>query len=101
MNPFEIATRDIFDNPDFLDEAKIGGATVPVIPSGISEAPVVTEFGVDEGVSFFLRVRRSDLAEPRRNDLVLFHGVEYRVASCSIDASGLVWKIDLKSRSSR
>ena len=101
MNPFEIATLDIFGNADFLDEATVAGATVPVIASEIAEAPALTEFGLDEGVSFFLRVQKASLAEPRKNDLVVFHGVEYRIARATLDSSGLVWRIDLKSKSSR
>lgn len=103
MTPFEIMTDDIFGNPDFTDTAAFGQQTgVTVIASEISDDARLTEFGLDDGVSFFLRVRRADLnAEPRKNDLVTFKGVEYRIASFSLDSSGLVYRIDLKSKSSR
>lgn len=102
MNPFEIATNDIFENPDFVESANVGGATVPVLASERTEDAQLTEFGMDDGVSFFLRVRASDLGSaPKKNDAVVFHGVEYRAASVALDSSGLVWRIDLKSKTTR
>lgn len=102
MNPFEIATNDIFENPDFIETAMFGSSSVPVIASERTDAAKLTEFGLDEGVSFFLRARRADLAaDPKRNDLVTFNGVEYRVDQAALDSSALVWKIYLKSKSSR
>lgn len=102
MNPFEIATNDIFENPDFLEYATIGDASVPVLASEIAESARLDEFGIDEGVTFFLRVRASDLeSAPVRNALITFHSVEYRIDRAALDSSALVWKIDLKSKSSR
>ena len=102
MNPFEIATEDIFSNPDFLDTAIIAGNEVPVIASEITEDEQLTEFGLDDGVNFFLRVERRLLTvPPKKNMLLSFKGNEYRVAKASLDSAGLVWKIDLQSKSSR
>ena len=102
MNPFETATNDIFLNPDFAETALIGSSTVTVLASEVSADPQLSEFGLDEGVSFFLRVRSVDLAAPpKKNDLITFNGVEYRVASVVLDSSALVYRINLKSKSSR
>lgn len=102
MNPFETATNDIFLNPDFAETALIGSSTVTVLASDISADPQLSEFGLDDGVSFFLRVRAVDLAAPpKKNDLITFNGVEYRVASVVLDSSALVYRINLKSKSSR
>ena len=101
MTPFEIATEDIFANPDFVESATVGGTVVPVIASEISGDPTLSQFGLNEGISFFLRIRKSDLASPQKNDLVTFNGVEYRVDSFALDSSGLVWRVNLKSKSSR
>ena len=102
MTPFEIATNDIFTNADFAEEALFGENRVVVIASELSQDAVLSEFGLDEGASFFLRARAADLNKaPAKNDLVTFHGVEYRVSSVVLDSSGLVYRINLKSKSSR
>lgn len=103
MTPFDIATDDIFGNPDFTETATFGEQTnVTVIASEISADAQLDEFGLDEGVSFFLRVRKSDLtAAPKKNDLVTFNGIQYRISSFTLDSSGLVYRINLKSKSSR
>lgn len=100
MNPFDIATNDIFENPDFADTAEIGGENVSVIASSVTENASLTEFGFDEGVSFFLRVKKADLnTEPKKNDIVVYNGERFRVASVTLDSAALVYKIDLKSMS--
>ena len=103
MTPFEVMTDDIFGNPDFTETAAFGQQTgVTVIASEISADSRVDEFGLDEGIDFFLRVRKADLnTEPKKNDLVTFNGIEYRIAAFTLDSSGLVYRIDLKSKSSR
>ena len=102
MNPFETATDDIFQNPDFAETAQFGNSSVTVLASEIQADPQLSEFGLDDGVSFFLRVRAADLAAaPKKNDLITFHGVEYRVASVVLDSSALVYRINLRSKSSR
>ena len=103
MTPFEIAMEDIFENPDFIESATFGEQTnVTVIASEISEDARLDEFGMNEGVSFFLRVRKADLTkQPAKNDLVTFNGIQYRISSFTLDSAGLVYRIYLKSKSSR
>lgn len=102
MNPFEIATEDIFDNPDFLELAVIAGQEVPVIVSELTEDAKLTEFGMDDGVGFFLRVKRQLLPDPlKKNSIVHFRGVDYRVDSAVLDSAGLVCRINLQSKSTR
>lgn len=103
MTPFEIATDDIFTNPDFTETATFGEQTnVTVIASEISEDARLDEFGLDEGVDFFLRVRKADLnTAPAKNALVTFNGIQYRISSFTLDSSGLVYRVNLKSKSSR
>ena len=98
--PFAIATEDIFADPNFRETATLGSSTITVIASSVTEDPTVTAFGIDGGVSFFLRVLASE-AMPRKNDLITFRGVEYRAAACTLDAAGLVWRVDLASKTSR
>lgn len=103
MNPFELATIDIFSDPNFTDTAIIGGREVTVIRSAITDSPVLSEFGIDEGESFTLQVMKKELlvCAPRQNDLVTYGGERFRIQSVELDSSGLVYRITLKSRSSR
>ena len=101
MNPFEIASEDVFANPDFTETAEVRGGRVSVIASGVTDDPRLGEFGLDEGVSFFLRIRKRDVSSVRKNDLIKFRGVEYRAAAVRLDSAGLVWEVDLRSTSGR
>ena len=101
MTPFEQLTADIFANPDFTERAGINGKEIPVIASEISEEERLTRFGVDDGVSFFLRVQKIHAVGIRRNDKVLFRGETYKVDKISLDSAALSYSLDLKSVSSR
>ena len=101
MTPFDIATADIFTNADFIETALFGEQSIPVIASEIAEDPALGDFGLDEGVSFFLRIRTADAAAIARNDLITFRGQTFRVKSATLDAAGLAWRVYLTSKSTR
>jgi len=101
-NPFAQATASIFANADFAESATFGSTSAVVIRSKITEAEELRQFGIDEGVSFFLRVQVASLAAPpKRNDLVTFGGVEYRVDRVELDSADQTYAVYLKSKSSR
>lgn len=101
-NPFDVAIDDIYADTDFTATATIGSASVTVIASEITDAPVLGEFGIDSGISFFIRCKVSDLVtEPKQNDLITYNATQYRVEHVSIDSVGKEYKIYLKSKSSR
>lgn len=101
MNPFETATEILMTNPDFTDTAVIAGSTVTVVASELSEAEVLTEFGEDAGVSFFLRVEARNLATPpKKYDIIQFRGVEYKLDRIDLDSGGLVYRLYLRSLTS-
>ena len=101
MNPFEAATQTIMTNPDFTDTAVIAGSTVTVVASELSEAEVLTEFGEDAGVSFFLRVEARNLsAPPKKYDIIQFRGVDYKLNNFDLDSGGLVYRLYLRSLTS-
>ena len=101
MNPFETATQTIMTNPDFTDTAVIAGSTVTVVASELSEAELLTEFGEDAGVSFFLRVEARNLATPpKKYDIIEFHGAEYKLDRSDLDSAGLVYRLYLRSLTS-
>lgn len=99
-NPFATATQTIMTNPDFTDVCYIGGSTAgtTTVASELSEAEVLTEYGEDAGVSFFLRIEARLLTEPpKKYDLVTFHDVTYKIDRVDLDSAGLVYRIYLKS----
>lgn len=101
-DPFTQAINDIFSDENFISSALFGSSSVPVIVSSIPAEEKVTQFGIDEGISFTIQVRSADLAaSPKRNDLITYQGTEYRVDRVELESSGIVWKIYLKSKSSR
>ena len=101
-DPFQQAINDIFSDENFISSALFGSSSVPVIVSAIPADEKITQFGIDEGVSFTIQVKTADLASaPKRNDLITYQGTEYRVDRVELESSGIVWKIYLKSKSSR
>lgn len=101
-DPFRQAINDIFADVNFTESAAFGETVVPVIVSAIPAEEKITQFGLDEGVSFTIQVKTSDLASaPKRNDLITYQGKEYRADRVELESSGIVWKIYLKSKSSR
>lgn len=101
-DPFTQAINDIFSDENFISSALFGSYSVPVIVSAIPAEEKVTQFGLDEGVSFTIQARSADLAAaPKRNDLITYQGTEYRVDRVELESSGIVWKIWLRSKSTR
>lgn len=102
MNPFETATIDIMTNPDFRETATFRGADVSVVASELAESPVLTEFGEDDGVSFFLRIEARLLdSPPKKYELITFRSVTYKIDHIDLDSAGLVYRVYLRSLTSR
>lgn len=96
MTPFEQLTADIFANPDFAESAGINGREIPVIASEISEEERLTRFGVDDGVSFFLRVQKIHAVGIKRHDTIVFRGEKFKVDRIVLDSAALMFRLDLK-----
>jgi hypothetical protein len=103
-NPFEQATIDMMTNPDFGEVCYIGGSTVGTtcVCSELTEAAVITEFGDDDGESFYLRIEARLLSTPpKKYDKITFRNVTYKIDRIDLDSAGLVYRVYLKSLSSR
>lgn len=101
MTPFELAIRDIFDHPDFAVFAIFRGKQVRCLSSAIAEDSVIGQFGIEDGITFALDVLCSDLeSAPKRNELITYNGVEYRIDRAVLDSAATSWKIYLKSKNS-
>ena len=102
MNLFEAATQLMMSNPDFTETATFRGSSITVIASELAFAPPVTEFGEDEGESFFLRIEARLLSSPpQKDEQITFRGATYKIDRADLDSAGLVWRVYLKSLSSR
>lgn len=104
MNPFESATIDMMTNPDFGETCYIGGSTAGTtcVCSELSEAAIITEFGDDAGESFYLRIEKRLLSTPpKKYDRITFRGTTYKIDRIDLDSAGLVYRVYLKSLSSR
>ena len=102
MNPFEAATNILMNNQDFTETATFRGASISVVASEIGLAPTLTDFGEDEGESFFLRILASLLlTPPEKYEQITFRGTTYKIDRADLDSAGLVWRVYLKSLSSR
>ena len=104
MNPFEQATITMMTNPDFGELCYIGGSTVGTtcVCSELSEAAVITEFGDDAGETFYLRIEKRLLATaPKKYDRIAFRDTTYKIDRVDLDSAGLVYRVYLRSLSSR
>lgn len=102
MNPFETATRQIMSNPDFTESATFRGASIVVVASELTESPVLTDYGEDDGESFFLRIEARLLdSPPKKYELITFRGTSYKIDHADLDSAGLVFRVYLKSLTSR
>ena len=102
MNPFEAATNILMNNPDFTEMATFRGSSITVVASETGMAPTLTDFGEDEGESFFLRIMASALSSPpQKYEEITFRGTTYKIDRADLDSAGLVYRVYLKSLTSR
>lgn len=94
-NPFDILVDDIFRNRDITEEMIFNGRAVRVGVSAIDFGPMVTDFGAEQGVSFYLTVRATDAVGIKRGSLVQYRGETYKVDHTEVDAAGLSVKVYL------
>lgn len=101
---FEQATITMMTNPDFTELCYIGGSTAGTVcvASDLAESPVLTEFGEDDGVSFFLRIEVRLLSTPpKKYEKISFRGTTYKIDRADLDSAGLVYRVYLKSLTSK
>lgn len=102
MTAFEQATITMMNNPDFVESCTFRESSVPCVASETAESPVLTEFGEDEGVSFYLRIEgRLLVSPPKKYEKITFRGTTYKIDRADLDSAGLVYRIYLKSLTSK
>lgn len=95
MTPFDVLVEDIFRNKDITEEMIFNGRRCRVGVSAIDIVPEVTDYGAEQGVSFYLSVRAEDAAGIKRGSLIEYRGQTYKVARTEIDAAGLTVNVFL------
>ena len=95
MNIFENFYKDLFASNDFKREVKINGVKMSCIVSQITVNEEFTKYGIDEGVSFYLRVQAKDYVA-KKGDEVEFNGKNYLLDNFVLDGQGLTYKIYLQ-----
>ena len=96
MNPFDVLINDLFSAKDFTEQCKVNGKLLTCIVSSIATDTVVTRFGVDEGISFYLTIKATDY-KPRKNDLIEYNNNRYKVDFFTLDSAGKTHAIYLRS----
>lgn len=96
MNPFDYLVEDIFRCKDFVEYCVINNKQIPCIVSAISNLEVYTEYGVDDGISFYLQIKVTDY-RPTKNDRVTYKDVTYKIESFTTDSTGKTNNVFLKS----
>jgi hypothetical protein len=102
MTAFEQATITMMSNPDFTETCTFRNESIVCVASELAESPVLTEFGEDEGASFFLRIEARLLSTPpKKYEQITFRGTTYKIDRADLDSAGLVWRVYLKSLTSK
>lgn len=96
MNPFDFLIEDIFNCNDFVEFCYINNRKTKCISSEINTDSDYTAFGIDNGVSFFLRIKK-DNYRPKKGDLITFKQMKYKVDTFTLDSAGKSYNIYLNS----
>ena len=100
MNPFDYLIEDIFNSSDFVDFCYINNRKTKCIASEITNDASYTAFGIDEGISLFLRLKVSDY-KPDKTDKITYKNHLYKVDNFILDSAAKTYNVYLKSLSSK
>lgn len=100
MNPFDYLIEDIFNSSDFVDFCYINNRKTKCIASSITTDSNYTPFGVDDGVAFYLQIKKNDYT-PKKSDKIVYKNQQYKVDTYTLDSAGKSYNIFLKSLTSK
>lgn len=101
MNIFEKMIDDVFDIPEFIQYfCTPDNKDVVAISYEKATDTIYTEYGIDDGVSFYLTCKVKDYT-PKKGDKITFRNQVYKVDTFSADSFNLTYKIFLKDLTSR
>lgn len=101
MNIFEKAIEDVFSIPEFQETFILNGKEITCISYEISQDTLYTQFGIDEGISFYLTCKIKDYTSPKKGDRISFRGNQYKLDSFTADSFNLTYKLYLRSLTSK
>lgn len=101
MNCFEKMIEDIFNVPQFTtffytEENK----EIVTVAYETSVDPVFSEYGIENGVSFYLTCKTHDY-QPKKGDKITYKNKKYKVENFTADSFNLTYNIFLKDLSSK
>ena len=97
MNAFEQMIEDCFSVPEFIEYFTTeDGAEIVSVAYSVDVDEQYTEFGMDNGISFYLTCKTADFT-PTKGAKITFRGKQYKIDTFSADAFDLTYKIYLKS----
>lgn len=101
MNAFEKMIDDVFKVTDFIEYFYTeDNIPITTIAYQMNTDQQYTEFGVDNGVSFYLTCKVSDFT-PKKGKKIIFRNTTYRIESFYTDAFNLSYNIYLRSLTSK
>lgn len=100
-NIFEKMIDNVFSVPQFIEYFTTeDGKEVVTVSYSVDTNTQYTEFGMDNGVSFYLTCKVKDYT-PKKGLKITFRGKEYKIDYYHADAFDLTYNIFLKSLSSK
>lgn len=101
MNPFEKMIDDIFNIPEFKEYFTTeNGLTVDCISYETDFEPVYTEYGFDDGISFYLSCKVKDYT-PKKGEKLTYKNKAYKIDTFKEDSFSLTYNIFLRSVTSK
>ena len=101
MNMFQKMIEDIFNIPEFISTFETeSGKEITCITYETATDTLYTEFGIDEGVSFYMSVKKADYT-PVKGAKLTYNGRAYKIDSFKLDSFNLSYNIYLKDLTSK
>ena len=102
MTIFQQMVNDVFQVVDFTQSFRDVETNKEIIciAFSIENNEAYTQFGVDDGISFYLTCKKNDYV-PRKNNKIIFRNQIFKIDNFSVDSFNLSWRIFLKSEMSK
>lgn len=101
MNIFEKMIDDCFSIPQFISTFETeDGKEITCITYETATDTLYTEFGYDEGVSFYITCKVADFT-PKKGAKITYNGRTYKIDTFRADSFNLSYNIYLKDLTSK
>ena len=100
MNIFQSAIEDIFNTKEFTEYFTADNKTVVCIAYQTNVNSLYTQFGIDNGMSFYLTCKVKDYT-PKKGNIITFRNKQYKIDEYKADSFNLCFNIFLKDLTSK